>query len=162
MLGMLGEAEIEEVLQRGTVGRVGVWDGSRCHVVPISYVYQDGSVLAHSIDGEKLRLMRDRPHDVCFEVDESDDVVNWRSVIAWGDFEEVEGLAALGVMQLLVGRLERSALGSARTPQTTPRMTHGSGGAMPDLPVHAADVPGRAPVAFRIHLSSRTGRFERR
>ena len=161
MHGILDPKSTDDLLARNDVGRIGIYDGVRCHVIPVSYAFESGAVIAGSGDGEKLRLLRLRPHDVCFEVDERDSLGNWRSVIGWGTFEELAPLPGIGAMQLLVEHL-RDVEGDQHPPaMTAPRMS-GETGAHPDLPIYAADVPGRAPVAFRIRLRERTGRYEQR
>lgn len=55
-------------------------------MVPITYAYDGESLLGHSADGLKLRMMRRNPV-VCVEIDHMDDLANWRSVIAQGRFE---------------------------------------------------------------------------
>lgn len=44
--------------------------------------------------------MRANP-EVCSQVDEIDDMANWRSVIAWGRYEELKGELAIAAMNLL-------------------------------------------------------------
>lgn len=89
--------------------------------------------------------MRAQP-EVCFEVDEIDDLANWRTVIAWGSYEELKGDLASAAMNLLVSRLS----------PLTASETSGPAG-------HAK---GRAndgvEVAYRIRLRELTGRFEKR
>ena len=62
----------------------------RTYVVPITYAYDNNSVIGHSSEGLKMRMMRENPW-VCVEVDHMDDLANCRSVIAWGRFEEWGG-----------------------------------------------------------------------
>lgn len=109
---------------------------------PITYVYDGKAVYAHTQEGMKLHMMRENPH-VCFEVDHMDDLANWRSVIAWGTFEELRGDRARDAMTLLVHTLE---------PQL-------------DGPPGASAHPrqGTIPATlYRITIEEKTGRFERR
>jgi nitroimidazol reductase NimA-like FMN-containing flavoprotein (pyridoxamine 5'-phosphate oxidase superfamily) len=46
-------------------------------------------VYAHTKEGLKIEMMRTNPM-VCFEVDVMESMSNWRSVIAWGKFEEIK------------------------------------------------------------------------
>lgn len=144
MLGTLDAEQIERVLHSGTVGRIGVHADGRTYIVPITYVYDGNAVYAHSAAGLKIRMMRDTP-DVCFEVDEIDDLSNWRSVIAWGHYEELVGDLATAAMNLL-----RSRLAPIASSETAGPAGH---------PADATDAPG---IAFRIRLTERTGRFEKR
>ncbi|MBL8969839.1 MAG: pyridoxamine 5'-phosphate oxidase family protein [Myxococcales bacterium] len=149
MLGTLNDAEIEALLHSEVIGRIGCHDGGRTYVVPITYAYDGEAVYAHSAEGLKLTMMRNNP-EVCFEVEHMDDLASWRSVIAWGRFEQLAGDEAQRGMQRLLERL-RPLMVSA-----TARPSHGLGAQ------HRADVQGHTPAVYRIRLRERTGRFERR
>jgi hypothetical protein len=114
-------------------------------VVPVSYVYDGDAVYGHSADGLKVRMMRKSP-DVCFEVDEIDDLANWRSVIAWGKYEELKGDVAAAAMNLLSSRLAPLTASETAGPAGRGKGHAGNG----------------IEVAYRIRLSERTGRFEKR
>ncbi len=45
-------------------------------------------VYGHTMEGMKINMMRKNPR-VCFEVDVMQNMANWKSVIAWGEFEEL-------------------------------------------------------------------------
>jgi hypothetical protein len=144
MLGNLDQDQIDHVLGSALVGRIGVYAEGRTYVVPVSYVYDGDSVYVHSGEGLKVRMMRTNP-EVCFEVEQIDDMANWRTVIAWGRFEELKGDMAKAAMNLLVARL---------SPVTSSETAGPAGRAAGE---HAA-----VEVAYRIRLKERTGRFERR
>jgi nitroimidazol reductase NimA-like FMN-containing flavoprotein (pyridoxamine 5'-phosphate oxidase superfamily) len=80
MIRALESEEVERVLRTEIVGRIGCHAGDRTYIVPVSYVYQDGSVYAHSSYGQKIEMMRENP-EVCFEVDHVEDLGNWNSAI---------------------------------------------------------------------------------
>ena len=48
----------------------------------------DGEIIVHSTGREEIHYMKEKP-EVRFEVDEMEDMMNWRSVIAWGNYEEI-------------------------------------------------------------------------
>jgi nitroimidazol reductase NimA-like FMN-containing flavoprotein (pyridoxamine 5'-phosphate oxidase superfamily) len=151
MLGELNKGQIEQVLLSELIGRIGCYADGQTYVVPITYVYDGESIYGHSVDGMKLRMMRKNPN-VCFEVDDMENMASWRSVIAWGTFEELTGDEATHAMQLLVNRLmplmtSETAASSQRTEST------GS---------HRASTAGRTASVYRIRLTERTGRFEKR
>jgi uncharacterized protein len=50
-------------------------------------VYYDCALISHSATGLKLDMLRKKPQ-VGIEVDQVDDLSNWRSVLAWGCFDE--------------------------------------------------------------------------
>jgi uncharacterized protein len=88
MVGLLSCEEIETLLQRQCVGRIGCSIDERPYIVPMRYVYDGAAVYAVSGPGLKIDAMRAQPL-VCFEVDEIDSTGTWRSVIASGVFSEI-------------------------------------------------------------------------
>jgi nitroimidazol reductase NimA-like FMN-containing flavoprotein (pyridoxamine 5'-phosphate oxidase superfamily) len=104
--------------------------------VPINYVFDGDCIYGYSTLGRKVDVMREQPL-VCFEIDEIDGPANWRSVVAEGVYEELTDCPARdSVLRLLV---------------------NGAG-----APV-ARGLDAAPPiVVFRIRLTERSGRFERR
>jgi nitroimidazol reductase NimA-like FMN-containing flavoprotein (pyridoxamine 5'-phosphate oxidase superfamily) len=149
MLGPLTENEIDEVLGHEYLGRIGCHADGRTYVVPVSYAYEDGAVYGHAAEGLKLRMMRANPN-VCFEVDRMDDLTTWRSVIAWGRFEELHGPEADHGLALLVARLLPIAANSEMR-HTAKSLTR----------QNRANEEGLQAVVYRIVLAEKTGRFER-
>lgn len=139
MLGKLRPADITRMLRENTIGRIGVNADGRTYVVPITYVYDGDSVYGHSVLGQKIRMMRKNP-SVCFEVDDIKDMANWRSVIAYGTYEELTGDMALAAAKLI-----RARIGSLTKSETA-----GPSGRS-----------GRTHVSYRIRLRERSGRYER-
>lgn len=88
MIGELNEQQIEALLRETVVGRIACHQDDFIYPVPVSYAYDETYIYAHSNEGTKLDVMRKNPN-VCFEVDDVTDMTNWRSVIAWGRFEEL-------------------------------------------------------------------------
>lgn len=142
MLGDLSGGEIERLLHENIIGRVGCHAFGRTYIVPITYLYDGTDVFGHSREGMKLHMMRENPH-VCFEVDDMDDLANWRSVIAWGTFRELHGDEAQDAMARLVEYIEPKIDGP------------------PGASAHPTTLTEPA-VIYRIRLEEKTGRFERR
>ena len=69
MIGELAMNEIDQVLREGVIGRIGCHARGRTYVVPVTYVYDGVSIIGHTGDGLKVRMMRENPV-VCFEVDQ--------------------------------------------------------------------------------------------
>ncbi|MEO6731796.1 MAG: pyridoxamine 5'-phosphate oxidase family protein [Ferruginibacter sp.] len=88
MISKLTEEQIEEILNKNVLGRIGCNDGNRTYVVPINYVYDGKNIIGHSMEGMKIVMMRKNP-EVCFGVDEMKSITKWRSVIAWGQYQEL-------------------------------------------------------------------------
>ena len=87
--------EMEEILERALVGRLGLALDDGPYIVPLNFAYGDGRIYFHTgLEGRKLEGIRQNPR-VCFEADEMLEVVlneeqsclsttYYRSVIAWG------------------------------------------------------------------------------
>lgn len=98
------EKEGEELLTSARIGRLGCVDNGEPYVVPISYFFEDGSVYSHSLPGRKIDILRSHPR-ACLQVDDIENDFNWRSAIAYGDYEEIHGPAErLGILRKLLSR----------------------------------------------------------
>ncbi len=150
MLGELTSRQIEHVLLTELVGRIGCHARDRSYVVPVTYAYDGEAVYGHSALGMKIQMMRENPR-VCFEVDHLDDMTNWRSVIAWGTFEELQGAKAEEATRFLSDRLAPFMVSA--TARNEHREAHPAPG--PSTEVH-----GRPLVVFRIVLTEKSGRYE--
>lgn len=145
MIGELSTAQIEEVLTQEYIGRIGCHAQDRIYVVPVSYAYEGGSIYAHSPTGLKVDMMRENP-EVCFEVEQISSLLDWRTVISWGHFEELSGEDAVKAMRLLIQRLgPRVRSENSTEPHGTPRDSAPA---------------ARMPVLYRIRLREKTGRYE--
>jgi len=98
------EKEGEELLTAARIGRLGCVDNGEPYVVPISYYFEDGSIYSHSLPGHKIDILRSHPR-ACLQVDDIENDFNWRSAIAYGDFEEIHGPAErLAILRKLLSR----------------------------------------------------------
>ncbi len=136
MIGTLSDQEMDALLRRQRIGRLACSANDRPYVVPISYAYDGTYVYGYTAVGRKLDIMREQPL-VCFEVDEIKHDTFWHSVVAEGEFEELTG-------------------GWARD-HAIAQLTSGDGGLVPR---GLGDRDGM--VIFRLRLTERSGRFERR
>jgi nitroimidazol reductase NimA-like FMN-containing flavoprotein (pyridoxamine 5'-phosphate oxidase superfamily) len=136
---VLSEEEALALISASKIGRLGCVDSGEPYVVPINYVIENGSIYSHSLPGKKIDAMRTHPR-VCLQVDQIDDDFHWRSVIAFGDFEEIR-----------VPSDRRSILGKlrARFPLLTPVES-----------AMAQDAAAPDSVAFRIRIDRITGLTE--
>lgn len=148
MFGKLSDSQVNEVLNANIVGRIGCHADGTIYVVPISYVHVNGVVYCHTREGMKVDMMRKNP-EVCFEVDELTSMANWRSVIAWGKFEELDEEKSRNEgLQYLLQRV---------LPVVSSETTHLSTN-WPFVPSNLNEIKG---IVFRIRLERTTGRFER-
>ncbi len=147
MFGQLNEEQVEQLLQRQYVGRIGCTANSIVYVVPVGYAYDGTSVYAHSLEGMKMAMMRENP-EVCFEVDDTSDISNWQSVIGWGRFEELEGEERVEAIKLLAKRNIPVAA------STTAKL-------VPEYPFYPGDFNEIEGIVYRIKLAKKGGRFEK-
>lgn len=128
---VLDEDGIEELLRTALVGRIACCrhDGGRPYLVPLAYGYDGESAYAISGPGRKLEIMREQPL-VTFEVDEATAEDRWRSVIADGEFEEIND------------------------PEERPRAI------AIVAPSAGADSVSPDAIVYRVRLTNKTGRFE--
>lgn len=138
MIGILSADEIARILARQRVGRLACAVDDHPYIVPITYAYDGEFFYGYGAPGRKIEVMRRQPR-VCFEVDELDGESEWRSVVADGLFEEITD-----------DDQRRTAL----------RLLNGHG---PDSrPVGRSLDAAPRLVLFRIRVTTRSGRFERR
>ena len=138
MVGLLNQDEIEALLRRCRIGRVGCCVDDRPYVVPVDYAYDGTAVYVASGQGRKIEAMRAQPR-VCFEVDEVDEAhgtVVWRSVIADGVYDELTADDARRSALTLLGKI------CGDSPSCTPVIPAGV-------------------IVFRIELTEKAGRFGR-
>jgi nitroimidazol reductase NimA-like FMN-containing flavoprotein (pyridoxamine 5'-phosphate oxidase superfamily) len=102
----LARAEADTFLHEQFVARIGCRDGEGVYVVPIIYAYDGAACYVASVGGKKVDLMRADPR-VCFEVDRYERG-SWRSVIAWGRYEELDSEASVAALVLLAARFGRA------------------------------------------------------
>ncbi|HEU4993629.1 MAG TPA: pyridoxamine 5'-phosphate oxidase family protein [Gemmatimonadaceae bacterium] len=79
----LSARQIEIVLRRNNVGRIGFRRDERLELCPVHYVYADGCIYGRTSLGAKYDTWLSRP-PVVFEVDEITGIFDWRSVVVHG------------------------------------------------------------------------------
>jgi nitroimidazol reductase NimA-like FMN-containing flavoprotein (pyridoxamine 5'-phosphate oxidase superfamily) len=102
--------------------------------VPINYVFDGTYIYSFSSPGRKIEIMREQPV-VAFQVDEIESDDSWRSVMVEGKFQELSGRERAAAVR----HLSATDAVAARTLSSGDRV-----------------------VVFRIALTDRSGRFERR
>jgi len=148
MFGKLTTDQVEELLKKQFIGRMGCHADNITYVIPISYAYDGTYVYGHTFEGKKINMMR-KNSKVCFEVDDTKDLANWQSVIAWGEFEELKsGKERDDALQKLNARI---------LPVITSETMHIS----PHWPFPHEDTSNIKGIVYRIRLTEKTGRFEK-
>lgn len=148
MFGTLTNEEMENLLSSQLIGHLGYHANGITSVVPMSYSYNNGAIYAHSRKGGKIESMRAFPN-VCFQVDDTHNLSNWKSVVCRGVFEE---LTAKEQQQEAL-----HILNSRRFPMNNSQTMHlGS-----DWPFEEKVVENIDGIFFRIRILEKTGRFEK-
>lgn len=149
MLGELTSEEIENILTTNVVGRLGCSTQQKIYVVPVTYIYDGEFIIGHTVEGMKVNMLRQNP-ECCFEVDVMKDMANWKSVIAWGTFEELTGEDAALAKEKLIKNLASDMPTDPRQPSR-----------MSALSTERVSTFTHNPIIYRIRLKEKTGRFER-
>ena len=95
-------AEIEQIVRRSLVCRLGLAEANRPYIVPLSFGFKDSTLYFHSApEGKKIEILR-KNSSVCFEFDLDHEVLvdekackwgmKYRSVIGFGKASFVEDL----------------------------------------------------------------------
>ena len=133
----LNQTDSLALLKACCLGRLGCIADGLPYVVPINYYFDGDDIYSHATPGKKIDAMRSNPR-VCLQVDDIKDSYNWRSVIAYGTYEEISDEAEQAkIMEKLF----------ARVPDMTPVESRQS-------------IELKTIVVFRIKLDKITGRGE--
>jgi nitroimidazol reductase NimA-like FMN-containing flavoprotein (pyridoxamine 5'-phosphate oxidase superfamily) len=84
----LSEQECAKVVAASSLGHLACANDNHPYVVPITYAYADNCIYSFSAFGQKIEWMRKNPN-VCLQVDDFREGGGWKSVIAYGTFEEL-------------------------------------------------------------------------
>ncbi|MFL5787068.1 MAG: pyridoxamine 5'-phosphate oxidase family protein [Flavisolibacter sp.] len=147
MNNKLNDEQIEELIHEQLVGHLGCHTDGRTYVVPISYAYDGSYLYMHTYEGLKIDMMRKNP-EVCFQIDDKKNLDKWRSVILWGEFEEVtEASERKTALEILFSR-------------NLPIVTSETMRLGTSWPFHSENFNSVKGVVFRINVHEKTGRSE--
>lgn len=82
------EFECRQALQQAPVGRLACARDNQPYVVPIYFAVEREYIYAFTTLGQKIEWMRTNPR-VCLEIDDRISHNQWRSVIVFGQYEEL-------------------------------------------------------------------------
>jgi nitroimidazol reductase NimA-like FMN-containing flavoprotein (pyridoxamine 5'-phosphate oxidase superfamily) len=88
MYSRMSEIESQELLGTARVARLGCIVDGEPYITPINYYFENNCVYGHSLPGLKIDALRENPR-ACVQVDEIESDFQWRSVLAFGRYEEV-------------------------------------------------------------------------
>ena len=99
-------AEIDDIIRRCQVCRIGMVDEGEPYVIPMSFGYDGESVYLHSApEGRKLEVLRKSPR-VCVELDILNEVVTSDQACEWG--MAYESVIAMGEAEILEDAEEKN------------------------------------------------------
>jgi len=84
----MSPAEMHALLQRESFGHLGCSRDGRPYVVPMHYAYDGKDLYFFTTQGMKTRFIQTNPQ-VCLQVEEINDTMNWRSVMVVGRANEL-------------------------------------------------------------------------
>ena len=147
MFGKLNAEEIEQLISSQLIGRLGCHADNRTYVVPVSYAYDGEYIYTHTFEGMKIDMLRKNP-SVCFQVDDTHDLANWRSVVCWGEFEELKDTEGKD--------LALKHLNARKFPLISSETMH-----LSSIWPFSESSEYAKGIFFRIRLTEKTGRFEK-
>lgn len=146
MFDTLNKQEINEFIKSNFIGHLGCHAEGRTYVVPISYAYDGKYLYARSFEGLKLDMMRKNPQ-VCFQIDQMENTADWKSVVIWGTFEELDGELRNKALKKLMSR-------------PLPTLASNTVKFSTDWPFPITDLNSIDGIVYRIFIQEKTGRSE--
>jgi len=150
MIGEMSQKEIETLLHDQVYGHLGCHAGGEVYVVPATFVYHENAIYSYTHEGKKISMMREDP-EVCFEVEEIKSGNEWKSVIMWGVFEELQNADQQKEAEMLLAQ-RFSEMNEKGFRIKSPLIV--------DIGSHEKNELQK-PTVYRIRIEKMTGRFEK-
>jgi uncharacterized protein len=81
---IIKEKDIESIIQKALICRLGLSDGEKPYIVPLCFGYQNKTLYFHSSrKGKKLDIIRKNQH-ICFEIDINAEIIKTENACRWG------------------------------------------------------------------------------
>jgi nitroimidazol reductase NimA-like FMN-containing flavoprotein (pyridoxamine 5'-phosphate oxidase superfamily) len=149
MVRELSPEEVDVLLREARFASLGCHANGETYVVPISFVFDGKRVLGQTKPGKKIDMMRKNPK-VCVMVDNIKSIVDWQSVVVWGNYRELSGTEAATAMGALIDHLSPGLENEARRKGRSPRdVTPAEPGGLPQV-----------DIVYEIEVQKATGRAE--
>ncbi|RMG83605.1 MAG: hypothetical protein D6714_09425 [Bacteroidetes bacterium] len=148
MNGNLTPSEIDALLHRQYVGRIGIYAKQNVYVVPVIYAFDGAYIYGHTREGLKVQMMRENPN-VCFQVDDIQSLLYWESAIVQGTFEELMGTQAREAFAFFSEKI--GPVIAAAKPTRPTWLTR----------LHLEEQSSIRTVIFRIKVLEKSGKFEK-
>ncbi len=89
VINEIQDTECREILSRASIARLGCSLNDQPYIVPVGIAYEPEYIYVFSTLGQKIKWMRTNPK-VCVQADEIAGPSDWASVIAYGEYEELD------------------------------------------------------------------------
>ncbi|MBZ9728644.1 pyridoxamine 5'-phosphate oxidase family protein [Salegentibacter sp. JZCK2] len=136
-----------QLLAENYIGRPGYISKGKPEIIPITYYYdpKENSILSYSGQGSKIEAMRKNPL-VTFQVDEITTLENWKSVLLYGKFEELNGIDTKYMLHLFSEGVKKTLKNKGKS--------------CPDSIQNFSSKTENSdtPIIFRIHIDEISGR----
>ncbi len=99
------------LLGNNYIGRIAYISQGKADIIPITYFYDSAhqSIITYSGLGNKIAAMR-KNNAVSFQVDEITSLDTWKSVLLYGEFEELQGLDAKHLLHVFTEGVKKVIL----------------------------------------------------
>lgn len=104
---IMDKAVLEEILEGAEICRLSMLDGQLPYIVPVNYGYREGKIYIHSAPkGKKMDLLLQN-QQVCFEVEDSVEIVKGDEACDWTTrYRSVVGYASVDILSDEAGKQE--------------------------------------------------------
>lgn len=148
MTGELTKDEINNVLMSQALCRIACSDDKKPYLVPVTFAYDGTYLYGQSMPGTKLNILRKNPN-VCVQTDIINSMTSWKSVMIFGQFEELKDTEAETAREMLYSKILTLMTGSA---------VHNFGHELET----AVDENNRIKsVMYRIKIEQMSGRYQK-
>lgn len=98
-------SDITAIISKAAVCRLGMVNGDKPYIVPLSYGYQDNALYFHgALKGQKIDLIKENPN-VCFEFDIAVEAIGEEEACDWSmKFQSVIGFGKATLIEGLEGK----------------------------------------------------------
>jgi nitroimidazol reductase NimA-like FMN-containing flavoprotein (pyridoxamine 5'-phosphate oxidase superfamily) len=143
----LTKKECIELLAENYIGRIAFISKGSPDILPVTYYYDEDthSIITYSGEGGKIDAMR-KNGEVSFQVDEITALDQWKSVLLYGEYEELSGIDAKHMLHEFADGVKEVILKKEKV-----------------LPQHISEFSSKVdtdkiPVVYRINIAKVKGK----
>lgn len=143
----LNSESCKQLLASNYIGRIGYITKNNTDIIPITYYYDADrhSIISYSGEGFKIDAMR-KNESVSFQVDEIENINQWKSVLLYGTFEELSGSDAKRLLHEFSEGVKKNIL---KKENASPKFIGEFSSKLRAM---------GSPVVYRINISGMTGK----